>query len=174
MSLYKKCNENEMKIFILHVTLLLIIASCSVKRHNSSTLPNDDNSGNKTEKELFPAQMDIAPGHCRILATVLEIDSTSISQDPEDLCSKVPCRAVVRVDTILGYGSSFSGDVSKGKEMPVRFVFSTKNTRSLGMKMEHHLPGLKSRDRFRADIKEQPVFGGGLAFVVHLYEKIKD
>src|SRR5512135_1891816 len=46
----------------------------------------------------------VAPDRCRLVCTVLSIDSVRETAGP---CSKVPCTAVVRIDSILAYGFAF-------------------------------------------------------------------
>ncbi len=116
----------------------------------------------------------IAPNHCRLVGTVVSIDSALLSSDPKDPCSKVPCRATVRVDSVIGYGSAFPEALSKGKEVVVAFKFTTAATEAFFPEMSHSYPGVQVGSTFIADIEAQRTLmskrATGHEFVVYGYE----
>lgn len=62
----------------------------------------------------------VPPGHCRILATVVSI-SDMLSSRPDDPCAKTPCRATIKIDKVIGYGSAFNAPLSEGSQFEVKF-----------------------------------------------------
>jgi hypothetical protein len=161
---------NKLKMFSL-VTIAFLLYACSVTQQKTDAQSDTQMVDKNAIRDLNAQQTDIAPGHCRIIGTITNINSQLSGAGPEDPCSKAPCRAVVKVDTVLGYGSAFNGTVSAGDEIPLRFMFTTAATKPLGLKLETHLPGLQNSDRFQADIESKPRFGGGVDYAVYLYSK---
>lgn len=117
-----------------------------------------------------PADMGrIAPGQVRILGHVVTVDST-LSDQSDDPCSRAPCTATVRVDSILGYGSGFPRPLSRGEEIRVRFGFTLGPTEDVIPSLEESYPGLEPGDWFWADVRGQPAMGpGNSQFIVYGY-----
>lgn len=95
----------------------------------------------------------IPPNTCRIVGTIVGIDSTLERSNSSDPCSKVPCRAAVRVDSILGYGQAFGRPLSRGEKISVKFVFTLSPTKDLIPNMSEFYPGLHVGSIFLANVE---------------------
>jgi hypothetical protein len=99
----------------------------------------------------------IAPGKCRMVGTLTSIDTTLEATGP---CSKAPCRATVRVDSVLGYGSAFGAPVAVAAQIAVHFAFTVAPTTSdLFPNMTERLPGLQVGSKFQTDIESRLEMG---------------
>ncbi|HLE31217.1 MAG TPA: hypothetical protein VJB38_01275 [Bacteroidota bacterium] len=150
--------KRQLAVFPLMILLTLLL-SCS------STKEMDD------QMEMPPpAGPGIAPGYCRIVATVMKIesDSTPMADDP---CSKAPCLATVRVEEVLGMGSGFARTLPKGTEIQVRFSLTLGPTREILPQVTPPLPGLSVGMKFQADIAGGPAFkADGPLYQAALYQ----
>ena len=100
---------------------------------------------------MFPEK--ISPDHCRIIGTVVKIDTLLYRQDLNSPCSKAPCMADVRIDSVLGYGSDFP-PLKLGKVIKVRFGFTlSPTTKDLFPHIVGYFPGLDVNDSFKADLQ---------------------
>ncbi|PSR56029.1 hypothetical protein AHMF7605_22280 [Adhaeribacter arboris] len=101
----------------------------------------------------------IAPGHCRIIGKVI-----AISPEPEagatGICGKVPCRAKIKIQKILGYGHSFNQTLAIDQEVNAYFTFSLQPTAKLLPNMTTPLSGLKIGSSFQADISPSAEMAG--------------
>ncbi len=131
------------------LVLAMIVASCR------STL--DDRREAPKSLPIPPA--GLPPDVCRILGTVVRIDSTMKSSYAGDPCSKAPCNALVRVDSVLGYGSSFPVVVSTGSVIKTRFTFTVAPTDQVLPDVKPPYPGVAPGSRIRTDLKRLPVLG---------------
>ena len=95
----------------------------------------------------------IAPNHSRIVGTIVSIDKTLLSADSSTLYSKHPSRAVVRIDSVLGYGSAFPEPLAAGTEIPVFFKFTLSPTKDILPDMTQEYPGLSVNSTFLADVE---------------------
>ena len=69
----------------------------------------------------------------------------------------MPCRGIVRIDSILGYGSSFGNPLAVGQRVNVHFAFAlAPTTKDLFPNMTETYPGLELNSRFRADVESPP------------------
>lgn len=102
----------------------------------------------------------IPPNTCRVLLTVLSIDTTLQSSFPNDPCAKAPCRASVRVESVLGYGAAFTAPLSKGEVIQVHFTFTVAPTKNLFPTMDQTYPGVHVGTKFTTDLQSQQVFQG--------------
>jgi hypothetical protein len=116
----------------------------------------------------------LPPDVCRIIGTVVRVDSTLKSTSPDDPCSKVPCEAMVRVDSVLGYGSSFPIVLSTGTVIRTHFTFTLAPTEQVLPKVKPSYPGVAAGSWIRADLKSLPVLGSAQdnakTFTVDWYE----
>ncbi len=92
----------------------------------------------------------IPPSQCRIRATILSIDSTLISSDTSNPCSRLPCRANIRVDSVLGYGAGFDRPLAPGESILVTFAFTLSPAKLDSQK--DSLPGLQVGSIFTANL----------------------
>lgn len=124
------------------------------------------------EKEIS-LQEPIPPNHCRIVGTVVSIDPVSQSSDPNDPCARVPCKAAIRVNRVLGYGSAFTKPLSPGNVISVQFAFTTGATKELFPSMASSYPGVQQGTSFQADVRSDEVGGKGGSspvFVIYGYQ----
>ena len=115
------------------------------------------------------------PNTCRIFGTIISIDENFSSENADDPCRKAPCLAIVRVDSILGYGQGFIRPLAKGKTIEVSFKFTLGATEALFPNMQETYPGLNPGDSFMAEVGVNRVqFQGqkGAQYYIYGYEKI--
>jgi len=146
----------------------------------SCTSSRTDNA-DATDRGLPPeiTAEPVAPNHCRIVGTILEVHGPELGAVSDEPCSKYPCTAKVRVDSVLGYGSAFPGALASRQTIEVRFQYTLAPSKEAYPNETISLPGLSSGDRFRADVSgfeemaapgEQ---GGRIRFGVALYAKLQ-
>jgi len=149
--------------------LLLLEAGCG----NNSAARREGESGRPAPQE---AATSIAPNHCRIIGTIVSVDPDFRTGEPGTPTAEEPCLAVVRVDSVLGYGSAFGRPLAQGREIEVLFKFTLSPTKDLFPRLARHYPGLKAGSRFQADVElvsERPRESGAVAgyrHVVYGYE----
>ena len=104
-----------------------------------------------TKDERVPKmekQDTIPPGHAQITGRIIEIDPISDNGSSSGPCSKAPCTAKVKIESIK-YGAGFP--VLSSKEVKIRFAFTlSPTTKDLFPNMEESYPGLKVGDDFSA------------------------
>ena len=132
------------------------------KTEAAAGLPQDSNMKAKATHQAantFPGKGDaglqIPPGTCRIVGKVLAIlpDRDPNRQTP---CGQVPCRALVRVQRVLGYGAAFQPPLSQGQEIKIYFTFTLSPTGKYFPELTKPLPGLQVNSLFKADITGPP------------------
>ncbi len=117
------------------------------------------------------AAQDIPPGHCRIIGTIVSIDEIQKTGNVDDPYSKAPSRAVVRVDSVLGYGQGFIRPLSKSKEVPITFKFTLSSTNDLFQNMTKTYPGLEVGSKFLADVEANELIGTKtINYLIYGYE----
>jgi len=154
--------------YVLIFLSLLLTATISCNR----SAQKDQSQNFRQNLEASRQPLAVAAGHCRVEATVLSIMDKMAEAENNSLCSKAPCQAIVQIDSIHGYGSGFQKPLSVNRKMAFTFTLTLGNTKMLGIKTDSPLPGLKSGDRFRADVEERQQFGGSVQYMVHKYEKV--
>lgn len=140
------------------------------------------NNKNITGKKISPGNIHTAavhinkipPGHCRIVGTIASIDSTLDSYSPRNPCSIHPCNALVRIDSIIGYGSSFP-PLQPGREIQIHFYFTLSKVDKVSFPgLKESYPGLNTGSSFEGDIsvlRELNETGKQLRFAVYSYQK---
>lgn len=131
------------KFFLLLLSvalLMLVLDSCSSSR----------SSGAFSNRPAEPGP-GIPPDHCRLVATVVRIDSAR-SENAANQCSKAPCNATIRVVEVLGYGSAFRYPMAKGNEVWVHFLYTLGSTKELFPDLKPGLPGLQVGATFEAEL----------------------
>ncbi|MCS6989205.1 MAG: hypothetical protein NZM06_06760 [Chloroherpetonaceae bacterium] len=116
-------------------------------------------SSKQAEPPLAKLPAQIPPSHCRIIGTIVSIDPTR-STNPQDPCSKAPCKAKVKITRVLGYGSGFSATLAEGKEVEMTFAFTlAPTTKDLFPNLVARYKGLKEGDSFQADVQSSLKLG---------------
>ncbi len=158
-------------ITICFSTLLsgLLLIDCGASKEERDRA---DSTRIANERTVILASTPIPPNHCRVVATILSIEKPVEGSNGKDPCSKAPCLATVRIDSLLGYGSAFPSTMSPGKRIQVKFALTLNSTKELLPEITPALPGLSVGSRFEALIngniemgKTEPVY------TIHGYEK---
>ncbi len=97
----------------------------------------------------------IPPGKCRFIGTIEKIHDKQLSDNKDDPCSKVPCLATVRIDSVLGYGQSVVRPLAKGERIQVQFMFTLQPSATYFPRLKTVLPGLQVHSTFQADLNMQ-------------------
>ena len=141
----------------LLIVLFYCCAAVACSKANRGAAPGEQTGVREetstTNKPRAIAGPRIPPNHCRIIGSIVSIDETLISSDPSNPCSKVPCRATVRIESVLGYGSAFTDPLSRGAEIVVQFTFTLSPTKDLFPDMSREYPGLTAGSRFLSDVE---------------------
>jgi hypothetical protein len=152
--------------------LLLILFSLTQCHTAKETPPSAQPSvapTQKTNETNKNSAEGIAPGNCRLIASVIKIDSSLNTEDPESPCAKGSCLALVKIQNVLAYGSAFPSDVAEGAEINLFFP-NTLTPHFLGIKSSS--PDLKNGDLFQALVEARMHPLSGHLFIVNDY-KIK-
>lgn len=158
------------------VVIAFILLGCSGSGDPPETAENQ--SENTQPSASVPiqtiAESNISPNHCRIIGTIVAIDETLTSLDSSNPCSKAPCRATVRIESVIGYGSAFGAPLATGRDIEVSFRFTLNPTKDLIPNMTEDYPGLQVNSRFLADVESIEVMAqekeGGIEYVIYGYE----
>lgn len=148
MSLINRTASYFISIFFICISALIVLPVIQGCGSNRSKDIYRSDAGHRQ----FPEK--ISPNHCRIIGTVVEIDSALDKAAGNSPCSKVPCLADVKIDSVLGYGSDFP-PLKLGKIIKVRFGFTlSPTTKDLFPHMAGYYPGLNINDSFKADLQK--------------------
>ncbi len=150
---------------------LLVLFSC-----NSTQKKKEKVSAGQPQKasSLKIGAQNISPGQCRIIGTIVSIAEIQQTGNADSPCSQAPCQAIVRVDSVLGYGQGFIRPLSKSKEVPISFKFTLSPTRDLFKNMTTMYPGLTVGSKFRATVEAQQLLGTkSFKYSISGYEIIK-
>jgi len=181
--LFAGTGQREISDGCAHVdgmTLRKIILACcvvmvSVGFDCSASKPQGNTTRSMPESapQIPTLNQPIPPSHCRVIGTIVSVDSTQLHPQGTDPCSQAPCEAGVRVDSIVGYGSAFPQPFAGGQIVRVRFTCTLGPTGRIFPAMNPALPGLSAGDQFRADIVGTPAPGAAneSMFTVESYEK---
>jgi hypothetical protein len=126
-----------------------VLASCATPHNDRNG--QDSAAVTKPTSQTLSSAEQIPPSQCRIRATVVSIDSTLSSSDTSNPCSRFPCSAKIRVDSVLGYGAGFDRPLAPGETIPVTFAFTLKPITLSSLK--ETLPGLQIGSSFTADLQ---------------------
>jgi hypothetical protein len=142
-------------------------AATAVKMPEDSEDNADSQMRDKARRPVatpFPgkpgARQQLPPGTCRMAGQVMAIlpDRDPDRQSP---CGQVPCRALVRVQQVLGYGAAFQPPLVPGQEIKVYFTFTLSPTGKFFPELTAPLPGLQTGSIFEADLSALPRPDGG-------------
>lgn len=144
---------------------------CAAQQQQASR--GEENASLSQHRVVSDRPSTVAPGRCRIVGTLVAVDSTLEQSGP---CSKAPCRGTVRVDSVLGYGSAFGNPLAPGNAISVHFAFTLSFTsEELFPTMTQRLPGLAVGSKFQADVESRltpaPGQEGG-SYVIQGYQKL--
>ncbi|MGB2868806.1 MAG: hypothetical protein WBD36_10160 [Bacteroidota bacterium] len=133
--------------------LLVVLATGCSKETRETTKQEEQTPGRQYAQvpitALDPDKM-VPVGSCRIVGTVLAVDTTELQANGDGPCSKAPCVAKVRIDSILGTGSSFARPLAVGSAVRVRFAYTLSPSKELFPRMDPPLPGLLAGTQFKA------------------------
>jgi len=130
-----------MKKLSRYIFFIIIVASClSFNCHKEVT--KDENAPKIEKPDTIP------PGHAQITGSIIEIEPISNNGNSSGPCSKAPCVAKVKIESIQ-YGAGFPALSSK--EVKIRFAFTlSPTTKDLFPNMDESYPGLRVGDDFSA------------------------
>lgn len=101
----------------------------------------------KTPKLTEPNK--IPPGHAEVTGEIIEIEPIVKSSNKNDPCSKAPCVAKIKVESV-SYGVGFP-TLNKKYNIRIKFYFTLMpTTKDMFPNMDEFYPGLKAGDRFKA------------------------
>jgi hypothetical protein len=134
---------------ILLPAALSLLLSCSSSRHDPPATRQPADSASVPSP--LGALTQIAPGHCRVIATLLSVDTVRSAESGDQPAIGAPAVALVRVDSVLGYGAGFLNPIASGQRITVRFDPPQAGT------------GVSLGEQFRADLEEpgETVLGPG-------------
>jgi hypothetical protein len=157
-----------MMIRILLIPVAVVIASCGSPR----------SEGDRGDAEQSPdlAQIThVPPNHCRVMGTIVSIDN-AMATSGDDPCSKGPCYANVRIDSVLGYGSAFPHPLATGNVVRVKFAYTLSPTKEIYPEMDPGFPGLRVGSTLRADMRSEGEMGPGETakgrYIIYAYEAL--
>jgi hypothetical protein len=157
-------------IFILFISFLFLtpLAGCG----GSSPAEKESNLDLRNNTTVY--QEKIAPDHCIIVGTIFKIDTSLEKSGVNSPCSKVPCIARVRIDSVLGYGPNFP-PLRLGEIIKIKFGFTLgPTTRDLFPHMTGYFPGLKENDTFKADVGKTAInYSGSNSAEYMIYAYLK-
>ena len=146
----------------LAIILPLIAVGCTSSQQKSESSDSvqaaravQDTAARKSglERQIEREKM-LSPRECRIRGTVTAIDRT-LDTSSGSPCSRFPCRATVRVDSVLGAGESFLRVIRAGEEVAVVFGHTLAPSKEAVPDLGVSLPGLSVGSRFQGDIVER-------------------
>ena len=154
---------------LLRISVFCVCSSFLISCGSSRSIQEGMEQSDSPSK-IQPAGEPIPPNHCRIVGTVVGIDQTLNSSDPQSPCSKAPCSATVRVDSILGYGSAFGGSIAAGRQVQMSFGLTLSPTKGIFPQLTQSYPGLKVGASFVANVRLGEELGGKTSYSVNHYE----
>jgi hypothetical protein len=141
---------------ILMLSLILVLATGCSDRTKKAVKEESDSNKSSPRRPDMDQQVVVAPQRCRIVGTLVEINP-ELLKEGNGPCTKFPCRGIVRIDSILGYGSAFGNPLAIGQRVNVHFAFTLAPTKKeLFPNMTEAYPGLEVNSRFKADVESLP------------------
>lgn len=154
------------KIFLLALTCAFACSKQTQQATKEEEQPPKKSYAQVPITALDPNKM-VPVGMCRVVGTVMSVDSSLKSSNTDDPCSKAQCFAMVRIDSILGCGSSFGNSLSVGSSVRVRFMYTLAPSKEIFPQMSPPLSGLRIGSQFRALVQSAPEAKG---YTVDSYE----
>lgn len=141
--------SNKFIFIVCSMMLIVMYFGCSSSKSEKSTsIKIKDPQG-----KIGNVGEQIPPGITRFKGTVVFIDSTlEKSSNPKSPCSKSPCWAKVRVNSVIGFGAG-GPVISKSDTILVKFAFTlARTTKDMFPNIIKQMPGLQVGSSFRADL----------------------
>ncbi len=149
-----------------------LLLACSARVSKTEQGETQSTQEKNPAAQIQPAR--ISPGHCRIIGTLVGVDSTLDVSGP---CSKAPCRATIRVDSVLGYGAAFPKPIAVNSQIEVRFAFTVgPTTNELFPNLTERFPGVQLGNKFKTDVEAREAMGAanhGPFYTIYAYELLK-
>jgi len=137
--------------------IIVILISCS--------------SNDASKQEVKISEIKITKEFSAITGTIISIDTTKFSKDENSPCSKAPCWAKVRVNSVIGRGQG-GPFISADDTLNVHFTFTlAETTEELIPNLDKRMPGLKINDSFEANIKSLASNNLEKLYEVYYYSK---
>lgn len=112
-------------------------------------------SCNKETNKNISEIKKISPGFAQIIGTVLKIKPGLDTNKTNSPCGKVPCITVVKIDSILGYGSAFGKPLNRDTNIKLKFMFTTQETtKKLFPNINKYYKGVNVGSQFFGNVKE--------------------
>lgn len=131
-------------------------ATAGLPEDSSRTAKSRQPAATVPDKAVAPGQ--IPPGTCRIVGKIVAV-LPARDPDPQSPCGQAPCRALVRVQRVIGYGVAFEPTLAEGQEIKLYFTFTLMPTEKYFPELTHPLPGLQVNGLFEANITGPPETG---------------
>jgi len=94
----------------------------------------------------------IAPGTCRIVGKIVQI-LPEREADKNTPCGKAPCKALLQLQNVIGYGTGFIKPLAPEQEIKVFFSFTLQATEKLFPELHTPLPGVQVGDTILTDLQ---------------------
>ena len=164
-----------LRIVSAFVLVVYALSCSSADESSSESVESSESIQSLSEQPLLPSFTgNIPPNHVRIVGTIVEINENLTSTDPSDPCSRAPCIATVRIDSVKGYGAAFAGVLTLGNRIEMRFPFTLGDTKEIIPGMIDYYPGLSLGSQFLADVESRQVFDPGarstIEYIIFGYE----
>ncbi len=156
-----------MRKFSPYIFIIIAVSLISLNCHKEIAKDNDAPNPKLIKPDTIP------PGNAQITGEVISIEPKLSEGDSSGPCSKAPCIAKVKIESIQ-YGAGFP--VLNNKEIRVKFKFTLSPTsKELFPNMEESYPGLNVGDKFSAMVGSQAsVNNAEPEFFVYGYSLIKN
>ena len=127
---------------LLMLVIVIGFGQCKTK---TPTKMDDKSTSNTLLKAPVPR------GTVRVVAQITQIKP--INKNANALpCRDNPCEATIKVEKIIGKGAFFEGEVAEGQTLDAYFVKTLVSTKNIFPNLQQHFPGLKTNERFQADL----------------------
>lgn len=147
------------RLTLLCTVLLSILISC--KETKETTTLNEPAKEGSQVSELASNEAFISG----------RIVSVSQERDTDGPCSKAPCVAEVKVESISNKGKLFRLD-NMDEIIKVNFSYTLSPTETIFPSMQKHYPGLVMKDQFEAKIQSRISLNDVITYTIRDYTKL--
>ena len=109
------------------------------------------------------------PMSCRVEGRVLRVLPIG-DVDSGSVCSRYPCKALVRVIDVSLCGQAVSAPLHAGDTVTVNFAYTLEKTSVAIPSMKATYPGLKKGNHFIANVEQRLAPGSGGSYTVYDYQ----